>query len=151
MLSPSDAPAPVPTLADTLAQRIARRAEPVPPDQSPAAVAARLDQWLRTAHGQRNALRRRCLAQMLLLLLAQPEASTPALHAAGGVGPRSGVRAMHLLAAWGWLTHTCRQRTRYHRLTPAAEDALLPVVAGAAPGGPAGMGQRPAPAGPADY
>ncbi len=125
-----DATPPPPTLADALAQRIARRADPVLPDRSPAAVAARLDHWLRTTHGQRNSLRRNCLAQMLLLLLAQPEAATPALHAAGGVGARSGVRAMRLLADWGYLTHVCRLRTRYHRLTAAAEDALLPVVAG---------------------
>jgi hypothetical protein len=125
-----DAAPPPPTLADALTQRIARRADPVLPDQSPAAVAARLDHWLRTTHGQRNSLRRSCLTQMLLLLLAQPEAATPALHAAGGVGARSGVRAMRLLADWGYLTHVCRLRTRYHRLTAAAEDALLPVVAG---------------------
>ncbi len=123
-----DAAPPPPTLADALAQRIARRADPVVPDQSPAAVAARLDYWLRTTHGQRNALRR-CLAQMLLLLLTQPEAPTPALHAAGSVGARSGVRAMRLLADWGYLTYVCRLRTSYH-LTAAAEDALLPVVLG---------------------
>ena len=126
----SSAAAPSPTLADTLSERIARRDDPVVPDQSPASVAARLDYWLRTAHQQRNSLRRTCLARMLLLLLAQPEASTDALHLAGGVGPRSGARAMRLLADWGLIAHTCRLRTRYHRLTRAAEDALLPVVAG---------------------
>lgn len=129
MLAASDTPSP-PTLAALLGERIARRDDPVVPDHSAAAVAARLDAWLRTTHRQRNSLRRTCLAQMLLLLLAQPEADTPALHAAGGVGPRSGARAMRLLADWGLTTHTCRSRVHYHRLTRAAEDALLPVVAG---------------------
>lgn len=122
---------PTPTLATLLSERIARRDDPVVPDQSAAAVAARLDQWLRTAHQQRNSLRRNCLAQMLLWLLAQPEADTATLHAAGGVGPGSGARAVRLLADWGLTTHATRQRVHYHRLTRAAEDALLPVVAGA--------------------
>lgn len=119
------------TLAALLSERIARRDDPVVPDQTATAVAARFDEWLRTTHHLRDPRRRRCLTQMLLLLLAQPEAGTEALHAAGGVGPRSGARAMRQLADWGLTTHTYREGRRYHRLTRAGEDALLPVVTGA--------------------
>ena len=137
---PDDFPAePAPqSLAADFAARVALRdvlAPPVPLSQTPEAIAGRVDDWLRSRHGMRDVRSRTALTQMLLLLLARPEASTAALHTAAGQGPRSGARATLRLHGWGLTTWQNRARTRYHRLTRAAEDALLAVVTGQAADG----------------
>ncbi len=123
----------LPGLADRFAHRVATRDDVLPPpspSQTPAAIEARVAEWLRTQHGARDQRSRTALTRMLLLLLAQPEATTAALQAAAGLGPRSTARTTRHLATRGITEWFYRSRTRCHRLTRAAEDALLPVVAG---------------------
>ena len=125
---------PVPEgLAATFAARVAHRDDPRPPEplsQTPEAIADRIDQWLLTHHGQRDSRSRYALTQMLLTLLAQPEASTTVLQDAAGLGPRSGARSTLRLTKLGLITWTQRRHTRYYRLTRGGEDALLVVVLG---------------------
>lgn len=126
---------PLKTLADQFLARVARRDvadPPPPPAQTPEAVAARVDAWLRAQHRVRDQRSRHALTQMLLVLVQQPEASTATLQAAAGLGPRSGARTTLRLGALGLTEWYYRARTRCHRLTRAGEDALVPVVTGAA-------------------
>jgi len=130
-------PAPTPPLPDDLAAAFARRVAerdvvhpPEPPSQTPAAIAGRVRAWLQAAHEVHDPRSRPDLAQMLVLLLAQPDASTAALQAAAGLGPRMTARHLLRLEARGLTEWFYRGRTRYHRLTRAAEDALVPVVTG---------------------
>ena len=125
-------------LAATFAARVAHRDDPRPPEplsQTPEAIAHRVDRWLLAQHRLRDSRSRRALTQMLLLLLAQPEASTTALQTAAGLGPRSGGRSVLRLGQLGLTTWTQRRHTRYHRLTRGGEDALLVVVTGVATAG----------------
>jgi hypothetical protein len=128
-------PAPLPAdLAASFAQRVAERdivRPPAPPSQTPEAIADRLDRWLEATHQVRDYRARAALAQLLLHLLAQPEASTAALQAATGLGPRMTARHLLRLAEWGLVAWFYRGRTRSHRLSRSGEDALLPVVTGA--------------------
>lgn len=120
-------------LAATFARRVAERdvvRPPAPPSQTPAAIEGRLQHWLQTTHGVRDSRSRSRLAQLLLLLLAQPEASTAALQQASGLGPRMAAIALLRLAGWGLVAWEQRRHTRYHRLSRAGEDALLAVVTG---------------------
>ena len=126
---------PLQGLAADFASRVARRDiadPPPPPGQTPEAVAARVDAWLLARHRVRDQRARHALAAMLLLLVRQPDASTGALQAAAGLGPRSGARSTLRLGALGLTEWFYRARTRCHRLTRAGEDMLLPVVTGAA-------------------
>ena len=127
-----------PTLPDELATTFARRVAerdivrpPEPLSQTPAAIAERLERWLQTTHGVRDSRSRPRLAQMLLLLLAQSEASTAALQQIADLGPRMAASALQRLAGWGLTSWKQRSHTRYHYLTRAGEDALLVVVMGA--------------------
>jgi len=135
MPEPSPEEVPLQGLAADFATRVARRDTadpPPPPSQTPEAIAARVDAWLRAQHRVRDPRARYALTRMLLLLVRQPEASTAALQAAAGLGPRSGARSTLRLGALGLTEWFYRARTRCHRLTRAGEDALLPVVTGAA-------------------
>ena len=121
-------------LAETFARRVAERDHPPPPpplSTEPAAVAARLAAWLRTAHGMRNPRGQRRLVAMLRALMQHPERTTAELAAAAGLGERAGLRAATQLAVRGLTTSRAQGLYRYHRLTRAAEDALLLLVAGA--------------------
>ena len=120
-------------LAATFSARVAARdvaQPPVPLSQTPEAIAGRLDDWLFDQHGLRDSRTRYAFTQMLLLLLAQPEATTTALQEAAGLGPRSGARSTLRLETLGLTTWTNRRRRRYHRLTRGGKDALLVVVLG---------------------
>ena len=123
------------SLGAAFAARVAHRDDPRPPEplrQTPEAIAGRLDGWLLARHRLRDSRTRHALTQMLLLLLAQPEATTAALQTAAGLGPRSGARSTLRLETLGLTTWTNRARRRYHRLTRGGEDALLAVVTGPA-------------------
>ncbi|MDO7887137.1 hypothetical protein [Hymenobacter cheonanensis] len=121
-------------LAASFARRVAERdvvRPPEPPSQTPEAIAQRLAHWLETTHHVRDYRARAAFAQLLLHLLAHPEAPTAALTSAAGLGPRMTARHLLRLAEWGLAEWFYRGRTRYHRLTRSGEDALLPVVTGA--------------------
>ena len=119
------------TLAEQFARRVAARHAPPPPlSQEPAAVLARLAAWTQTALGIRSTHSRQRLAQMLVLLMQYPEVPLPHLQAAAGLGERATSRLAHRLRAAQLVTRTQRGPSHYYRLTQAAEDALLLVVAG---------------------
>jgi hypothetical protein len=124
-----------PGLADQFAARLVRRdapGPPPPPSQAPEAIQARVAAWLGAERAVGNRRGRAALSAMLLLLVQQPEAATAALQAASGLGPRMAARATRRLEALGLTEWFYRSRTRFHRLSRAGEDALLPVVAGRA-------------------
>ena len=133
---------PTDTLAVRLARRILERDNPPPPpplSQEPLAVLARLEAWLLADYEQRDSRSRPRQARMLLALLEAPECSTAELAAAAGQPQRAAARTLERLADLGLLDSAYRGVVRYHRLSRAAEDALLLVVAGppapaAAPG-----------------
>ena len=115
------------------ARRIAERDNPSPPLLSgePAAVQARLEDWLLTAHKVRDKRGRFRLARMLLALMQHPERTTGELAEAAGLPARAAARmAVRLGAVLDLTTWDYRGLYRYHRLGRAAEDALLLVVAG---------------------
>ena len=128
-------------LADTFARRLAERDNPPPPpplSQEPAAVQARVEGWLQEAHAVRDRRARQRQARMLLALMQQPECATAALAEAAGLGMRGAARTVGQLHTQGLTDWEERGVYRYWRLTRAAEDALLRVVAGPAPGTPPG-------------
>jgi len=126
-----------PDLLDAFARRVAERDHPPPPpplSQEPAAVQARLEGWLGTAHRVRDPRGRLRLGRMLLALMTRPERTTGELGEAAGLPARAAARAAVRLGALGIAAQEYRGRARYWRLTPAAEDALLQVIAGPAAG-----------------
>ncbi len=133
----SDTPPAAPdTLAARFAQRlVARDAPPPPPSQEPAAVLARVQAWLTPPEGVRDARTLVRLARMLVALMEHAELDTYQLQAAAGLSWRAGTRMSVELLARGLTVRERRGRFFYHRLTRAAEDALLVVVAGAQGGG----------------
>ncbi|MDO7875849.1 helix-turn-helix transcriptional regulator [Hymenobacter sp. ASUV-10] len=120
-----------PTLAAQFAQRLLERdAPPPPPSQELEAVLDRIQAWLLPPGGTRDTRTHRRQARMLVALMQHPERSTEQLTAASGLEWRAGSRMSLVLFERG-LTHRERRgRYFYHRLTRAAEDALLLVVAG---------------------
>ncbi|WP_210521721.1 hypothetical protein [Hymenobacter terricola] len=119
------------TLATRFAQRLTERdAPPPPPSQEPAAVLARVQAWLTPPEGMRDARTLVRLARMLVALMEQPELDTYQLQAAAGLSWRAGTRMSVELLDRGLTVRERRGRFFYHRLTRAAEDALLVVVAG---------------------
>lgn len=124
------------SLTDIFARRLAERDNPPPPpppSQEPAAVQARVRTWLRDAHDVRDRRTRQRQSLMLLALVQQPECATAALAEAAGLGMRGAGRVVGQLHAQGLAEWEERGVYRYHRLTRAAEDALLLVVAGTRP------------------
>ncbi|WP_310395166.1 hypothetical protein [Hymenobacter sp.] len=122
-------------LAQAFARRVAERDNPPPPpplSTEPAAVTARLAAWLRTAHGVRDPRGQRRLVAMLRALMQHPERTTAELATAAGLGARAGLRAATQLAALGLTASHAQGLYHYHRLSRAAEDALLAVVVGPA-------------------
>ena len=120
-------------LAEVLAQRVAERDQPPPPpplSQEPAAVQARVEAWLHTRHGVRDPRGKLRLGRVLLALMRRPECTTAELGRAAGLPDRGACRLVARLAALGLSTGEYRGLSRYHRLSRAAEDALLRVVAG---------------------
>lgn len=126
-------------LTTAFARRIAERDNPPPPpppDPAPAAVQARIEAWLRHTHRLRDARSRLRMGRMLLALVQHPERTTAELGAAAGLPTRASARVALRLGALGLITWEERGIWRHHRLTPAAEDALLLVVAGPPAGRP---------------
>ncbi|MDO7876270.1 hypothetical protein Q5H93_16110 [Hymenobacter sp. ASUV-10] len=124
-----------PDLAAAFAQRVAERDNPPPAavSQEPAAIQARLEQWLLMVHQVRNVRARRRQTQALLALMQHPELETLALGRASGppaLADRSAARLAVQLQSLGFTAWEYRGLYRYHRLTRATEDALLLVVAG---------------------
>ncbi|MDB5270977.1 MAG: hypothetical protein JWP58_4017 [Hymenobacter sp.] len=125
---PDAAPA---TLAARFAQRLTvRDAPPPPPSQEPAAILARIQAWLIPPQGVRDARTHGRMARMLVALMEHPELTTEQLQAAAGLGWRAGCRMALELLRRGLTERERRGRFFYHRLTRAAEDALLLVAAG---------------------
>ena len=121
------------TLSEAFARRLAERDNPPPPpplSQEPAAVQARVRMWLRDAHHVRDRRARLRQALMLLALMEHPERTTPELSAAAGLGVRAAARTAGHLQTQALVAWEERGRYRYWRLTRAAEDGLLLVVAG---------------------
>jgi hypothetical protein len=80
--------------------------------------------------GVRDARTHLRLARMPGALMKQPELNTEQLQAAAGLGWRAGCRMALELLKRGLTVRERRGQFFYHRLTRAAEDALLLVVAG---------------------
>ena len=121
------------TLADAFARRMAERDNPPPPpplSQEPAAVQARIEDWLLATYKVRDPRGRHRLARMVLALMRQPERTTGELATAAGLRERGAARMAVRLGALDIATWEYRGLYRYWRLTPAAEDALLLVVVG---------------------
>lgn len=121
------------TLAARFAQRLLERdAPPPPPSQEPEAVLDRIQAWLLPPGGARDTRSYRRQARMLVALMEHPERSTEQLTATSGLEWRAGSQMSRLLFERGLTQRERRGRYFYHRLTRAAEDALLLVVAGPA-------------------
>jgi len=121
------------TFAADYARRLAERDNPPPPpplSQEPAAIQARIEAWLQTQHGVRDVRNRRHLGHMLLALMQHPERTTAQLATATGQPERGAARQAVRLRRLGLTTWEYRSLYRFHRLTRAAEDALLLVVTG---------------------
>jgi hypothetical protein len=126
-----DSSATAATLAARFAQRlVARDAPPPPPSQEPEAVLDRIQAWLLPPEGVRDARTHRRLARMLVALMEHPERSTQQLQLAAGLQWRAGSRMASELVRRGLSQRERRGRYFYYRLSRAAEDALLVVVAG---------------------
>ncbi|WP_210521082.1 hypothetical protein [Hymenobacter terricola] len=126
----SEAPA---SLATAFAQRLAARDNPPPApplSQEPAAVLARLGTWLAAHHAVRDVRSQGRLGRMLLALMQAPECGHADLRRAAGLTERAAGRSSQRLHQLGLATWEQRSYWRYWRLTRAAEDALLLVVAG---------------------
>ena len=123
-------------LAARFARRMAERDNPPPPpplSQEPAAVQARIEDWLRTAHAVRDPRGRLRLGRMLRGLMQHPELDTAELARLAGLTGRAGGRTVVRLGTLGLADARYRSYWRYWHLTHAAEDALLAVVVGPAP------------------
>ena len=121
------------SIPTAFARRIAERDNPPPPpplSQEPAAVQARIEAWLLATHQVRNKRGRLRQGLMLLALMRHPERHTAQLAEAAGLPNRAAARVAVRLGEFGLLAWENRGLYRYWRLTRAAEDALLLVVAG---------------------
>lgn len=125
---------PLDSLAARFAQRVAERDNPPPVvlSQELGAVESRIRAWLRATHLVRDSRGQLRLARMLLALMEAPECDTGQLGQAAGLGTRMAARAAGRLHELGLTDCYYQGRSRYHRLRPATEDALLLVVAGPA-------------------
>jgi hypothetical protein len=124
------------TLAERLARRIELRDNPPPPpplSQQPVDVHRRIASWLRATHGHRDRRTSAVQAHFLLHLLEHSSLTTQQLLKLLGQGERATARMAATLGEYGLVTHKAYAGKRYHRLTPAAEDALLLVIAGPKP------------------
>jgi hypothetical protein len=123
------------TLPAAFARRVAERDNPPPPpplSPEPAAVQARIEDWLLTAHRVRDKRGRLRQGRMVLALMQHPERTTAELAEAAGLPDRAAARVAVRLGELGLLTWEYRSLYRYWRLSRATEDALLAVVAGPA-------------------
>ena len=120
-------------LPEAFARRVAERDNPPPPpplSMEPAAVQARIEDWLLAAHRVRDKRGRLRQGRMLLALMQHPERTTAELAEAAGLPHRAAARVAVRLGEFGLTTAETRGLYRYWRLTRAAEDALLRVVLG---------------------
>jgi hypothetical protein len=121
------------TLPAAFARRVAERDNPPPPpplSQEPAAVQARLENWLLKTYKVRDKRGRLRQSLMLLALMQHPERTTAELAEASGLPARAAARVAVRLGEFDLLTWEYRSLWRYWHLTRAAEDALLLVVVG---------------------
>ena len=128
------------SLPAAFARRVAERDAPPPPppplSPEPAAVAARVDAWLRSTYHLRDARSVLRMGRMLRALMPYPERTTGELAEAAGLPAAAAARVAVRLGARGLITAETRGLYRYWRLTRAAEDALLRVVVGPAAAAP---------------
>ena len=127
------------TLPAAFARRVAERDNPPPPpplSQEPAAVQARIENWLLSTYKVRDKRGRLRQSLMLLALMQHPERTTAELAAAAGLPVRAAARVAVRLCEFGLLTWEYRSLWRYWRLSRTAEDGLLVVVVGPAGGAP---------------
>ncbi|MFD2720322.1 hypothetical protein ACFST9_16475 [Hymenobacter monticola] len=120
-------------LPTAFARRVAERDNPPPPpplSMEPAAVQARIEDWLLKTYKVRDKRGRLRLRLMLLALMQYPERTTAELAEAASLPARAAARVAVRLGELDLTTWEYRSLYRYWRLTPAAEDALLLVVAG---------------------
>lgn len=124
------------SLPAAFARRVFERDNPPPPpplSQEPAAVQARVEAWLLATHRVRDKRGRLRQSRMLLALVQHPERTTAELAAAAALPARAAARVAVRLGEFGLVAAENRGLYRYWRLTRAAEDALLAVVAGPQP------------------
>ena len=120
-------------LPTAFARRVAERDNPPPPpplSQEPAAVQARIEDWLLKTYKVRDKRGRLRQSLMLLALMQHAERTTGELAEAAGLPARAAARVAVRLGEFGLLTWEYRSLYRYWCLTRATEDALLLVVAG---------------------
>lgn len=128
----------IPSLPDALAQRIAARDQPSPPDphrHEPAQVAKRLGAAAATRFGFKDPRRARTLGRVLLALIQSPGLSREELGRAIGLHYTTAVDAATLLCdaklvQTEWDKHFCR-----YSLSRVGEDWALPIVQDEAPPG----------------
>jgi hypothetical protein len=93
-------------------------------------VLARVAQWLRKEHAQRDRRTAEGQARVLLSLMDHPALCIVELLPLVGLEERATARIALTLQGYGLTAYTPRAGKRYWRLTRAAEDALLLVVTG---------------------
>ena len=121
------------SLPTAFARRIAERDNPPPPpplSQEPAAVQARIEEWLLKDYHVRDKRGRLRQSRMLMALMQHPERTTGELAEAAGLPARAAARVAVRLGEFDLLGWEYRSLYRYWCLTRAAEDALLGVVLG---------------------
>ncbi|MBO2009026.1 hypothetical protein [Hymenobacter negativus] len=140
----SDLPDSLPT---AFARRLAERDNPPPPpplSMEPAAVQARIEAWLRTTGHLRDTRSLLRMGRMVRALMQHPERTTAQLAEAAGLPARAAARVAVRLNGFAITTWEYRGLYRFHRLTRAAEDALLLVVMGPPPAPSPQASQSPA-------
>jgi hypothetical protein len=121
------------SLAARFAQRIQLRDNPPPPPplrHDPPAVQARVADWLRTQHPQRDRRTAESQARFLLALMDHPALTVQQFLPLLQLAERAVARLGLALQGYGLVYWTAYHGKRHWRLTSTAEDALLRVVAG---------------------
>ena len=123
------------SLAARFAHRLVLRDNPPPPPplrHDPPAVQARVAQWLRTRHPQRDRRTAESQARFLLALMDHPSLTVQQLLPLLKLAERPVARLGLALQGYGLVYWAAYAGKRHWRLTNTGEDALLLVVAGPA-------------------
>ena len=121
------------SIAAQFAQRVALRDNPPPPPplrHDPPAVQARVANWLRILHPQRDRRTAESQARFLLALMAHPRLTVRELMPLLKLAERPVARLGMALQGYGLVYFLGYGGKRHWYLSSTGEDALLLVVAG---------------------